>query len=1050
MYTTTTTARKRVPAGLREAAQSRAPGAVPNSAVLSLQGASGAGQTADAGLGARIRGRLAGVPERPQAQIPAAEAEADRLSASVTAGSPEAVKAAMGRKLGADFSGVRFHTDAAAAARSKTMGARAYTSGADVYFGAGGFDPSVAAHELVHTVQQGMVESGAATVSTPVGGIQMEPDEEARKRKRHHHHHHHHRAAPAPQTPAPAQQAPDPAAAPAAQTAPAPAQQQQPSPKEKAELLGLTLAKEAASGGQPAGAAGQAPQKKSLGHHIRRKLEKADDATLGRTDRWHEEAIDELYAAKQGQKGQRTWDLLTPTQKRRWKAMNMAAYLEYQNSKAAREAAAKRAQQRSALKDDVGAFLEQMWAGSDDKFSFINGDEPDGGQQAGGPTFHAGEAEGRTHDAVMARDAYGEVMDQFNSITEDADADLAKGIGGVMASPLEMFNTGKEFVGAVRHGNVTDKIMATANVANTAESTYETLTAFTDKLPGVPDGLGDAMGGTMKTVEGLREVHRGRVQMGEMQDVADDVLDGRTRKELDQRALVLHDTAMQGKQQGKIMVAEGSGKAVEGGTQGLAGVLEMSGVGAVASPILKAVSYAAKGVTKAVTMGMHEKLKANVVDQTTGIKHEVIKQYLDKMGMEHSEHNIREVKRAMLRYLGYETGFREELLADQTEKRAAAILEGANNGDAECIRLAEGLGAKRDKDGKYTEGNMAERLGADKDRSEVIGRSQRINSMAAESQQRRVMKEADLRNQLEEQRAQLTEFQSTFTGSPTKEQRKTLETLQKNVTKTAAKLSERKQKNTGKYHIDPDDVEAEMARRVLAKTDREAEQRQQRVAKEAELRQELIAKRRALAERRTGGMRFGRQVAIKVLEHQASSLERRLDRRRSKNEGYQIEETESVRMAERLEREAAESRRQEALRLEVKLRRRFADERRAAGHALTEGHTWAAKRHERKAAAALKQAEKNRATNESEFHIGSMEVGEAMTATSAEKAERKKALERTLEQRLNRQQQRLAALQAREQDKATKKEVKSLQKDIQRTEKQLEERRSKNRYHGYR
>ena len=112
------------------------------------------------------------VRESVQAQIPTAEAEADRLSASVKSGSPDAVKAAMGRKMGADFSGVRFHTGKAAEAKASAVDARAYTSGNDVYFGEGGFDPAIAAHELVHTAQQGVVAAATPTVATPVGGVQ--------------------------------------------------------------------------------------------------------------------------------------------------------------------------------------------------------------------------------------------------------------------------------------------------------------------------------------------------------------------------------------------------------------------------------------------------------------------------------------------------------------------------------------------------------------------------------------------------------------------------------------------------------------------------------------------------------------------------------------------------------------------------------------------------------------------------------------------------------------------------------------------------------------
>ena len=109
-------------------------------------------------------------------QIPAAEREADRLaSAAQGARTPEEVKARMGQRLGADFSGVRFHTDSGAFRTAEDMGARAYATGRDIYFGQGGFDPAVAAHELVHTVQQGQVESSAPTVSAPAGQVQMLP-----------------------------------------------------------------------------------------------------------------------------------------------------------------------------------------------------------------------------------------------------------------------------------------------------------------------------------------------------------------------------------------------------------------------------------------------------------------------------------------------------------------------------------------------------------------------------------------------------------------------------------------------------------------------------------------------------------------------------------------------------------------------------------------------------------------------------------------------------------------------------------------------------------
>ena len=101
-----------------------------------------------------------------------AETEADKLSRSVTANTPDEVMQEMGSRLGADFSGVQFHSDSLSMSRSDAMGARAWAQGSDVYFGKGGFDPKVAAHELVHTVQQGAVRGDTAQ-SAPYGAVQL-------------------------------------------------------------------------------------------------------------------------------------------------------------------------------------------------------------------------------------------------------------------------------------------------------------------------------------------------------------------------------------------------------------------------------------------------------------------------------------------------------------------------------------------------------------------------------------------------------------------------------------------------------------------------------------------------------------------------------------------------------------------------------------------------------------------------------------------------------------------------------------------------------------
>ena len=161
----------------RRTAQDHTQAAAP--AAQGRQAAPGLGADAQAfGMGSRLEELM---QERMRQhfldhQIPEAEREADRLaSAAQGARTPEEVKTRMGERLGADFSGVRFHTDSGAFHTAEDMGARAYATGRDIYFGHGGFDPAVAAHELVHTVQQGQVESSAPTVSAPAGQVQMLP-----------------------------------------------------------------------------------------------------------------------------------------------------------------------------------------------------------------------------------------------------------------------------------------------------------------------------------------------------------------------------------------------------------------------------------------------------------------------------------------------------------------------------------------------------------------------------------------------------------------------------------------------------------------------------------------------------------------------------------------------------------------------------------------------------------------------------------------------------------------------------------------------------------
>ncbi len=87
------------------------------------------------------------------------------------------------KAFGRDFSHVRVHTGAAAAASAEAIGATAYTVGRDIVFGPGHYQPGtpagrrLLAHELTHVLQQGSAVSGPSrTLSNPHDGHERQAD----------------------------------------------------------------------------------------------------------------------------------------------------------------------------------------------------------------------------------------------------------------------------------------------------------------------------------------------------------------------------------------------------------------------------------------------------------------------------------------------------------------------------------------------------------------------------------------------------------------------------------------------------------------------------------------------------------------------------------------------------------------------------------------------------------------------------------------------------------------------------------------------------------
>jgi len=100
-----------------------------------------------------------------------------------------AARSLMETHFGYDFGQVRIHADAAAARSARQVGARAYTVGDDVVFGAGQLDLGSAAglrlvaHELAHVIQQEAVGGPATarplTISDPGDAAEREADRAA-------------------------------------------------------------------------------------------------------------------------------------------------------------------------------------------------------------------------------------------------------------------------------------------------------------------------------------------------------------------------------------------------------------------------------------------------------------------------------------------------------------------------------------------------------------------------------------------------------------------------------------------------------------------------------------------------------------------------------------------------------------------------------------------------------------------------------------------------------------------------------------------------------
>ena len=134
--------------------------------------------------GNRCVQRMVGFARRENGALEASREVEDSIQSSRGGGQTldSSVRGQMERSFGTDFSSVRVHHDTHADVLSRSLEARAFTTGSDIFFREGAYQPGTSsgrellAHELTHVVQQtGRVQT-KMSVSQPGDVYEVEAD----------------------------------------------------------------------------------------------------------------------------------------------------------------------------------------------------------------------------------------------------------------------------------------------------------------------------------------------------------------------------------------------------------------------------------------------------------------------------------------------------------------------------------------------------------------------------------------------------------------------------------------------------------------------------------------------------------------------------------------------------------------------------------------------------------------------------------------------------------------------------------------------------------
>ncbi|MDT8307824.1 MAG: DUF4157 domain-containing protein [Anaerolineae bacterium] len=159
--------------------EAQAPGTLPAPLVRGLQRVAG-NQTVQRMLAQRSSEGATTLDDETAAAIERERGSGASLEASIASRA--------GAVMGAQFDDVAIHANASADTLSRQLGATAFTTGKDIFFRQGTYDPGssdgqhLIAHELTHVVQQGSAPApvqGQMAVNDPEDAFEAEADEVA-------------------------------------------------------------------------------------------------------------------------------------------------------------------------------------------------------------------------------------------------------------------------------------------------------------------------------------------------------------------------------------------------------------------------------------------------------------------------------------------------------------------------------------------------------------------------------------------------------------------------------------------------------------------------------------------------------------------------------------------------------------------------------------------------------------------------------------------------------------------------------------------------------